>query len=62
MNANTIALVLSMIIILLTSGYADSQGFTHAAEIWRGDRFSLFALVKSASGFAIRPLCGLPLC
>jgi hypothetical protein len=52
MSANPIALVFSMMMILLISGFADSQGFTHAAEIWRGNRFSLVALLKSASGFA----------
>lgn len=53
MNTNAIGLLFSLLLVTLMSGYADSQGFIHAAEIWQGDRLSWLALTKSASGFGI---------
>ena len=44
--------VLSIIIgLTLLSGFADAQGFLHAAQIWEGKNVSWPELGKSALGF-----------
>jgi len=45
----------AVIVIVLTvlSGLSDSQGFLHAAKIWKDGRFIPYELILSAVGFSI---------
>lgn len=40
------------LLITVASGYADSRGFIHASEMWRGDGLNTGELLRSAIGFA----------
>jgi uncharacterized membrane protein YoaK (UPF0700 family) len=44
-----------IVIVLLTtlSGFADAQGFLHAAKIWGDERINWQEIAKSALGFAV---------
>jgi hypothetical protein len=47
-----------IIIILgltMLAGFADAQGFVHAAQIWQGRKVVVLEVVKSATGFG----CGI---
>jgi len=46
-------MVVLIVGLTLLSGFADSQGFLHAAKIWEGQRVIWPEVAKSAMGFAI---------
>ena len=46
-------LVVLIIGLTLLSGFADSQGFLHAAKIWEGQKVIWLEVAKSTIGFAI---------
>ncbi|MBC7947885.1 MAG: hypothetical protein H7Y42_08405 [Chitinophagaceae bacterium] len=42
-----------IVVLTILSGFADAQGFVHAASIWQGGKIEWSQLAKSALGFAI---------
>lgn len=48
-----IGIGLLILVLTLLSGYADSRGFLHAANIWANGKLVWDELFKSAAGFGI---------
>ena len=46
-------ILLSIVGLTVLSGLGDSQGFLHAARIWRDDQLVCLELAKSAAGFGV---------
>jgi hypothetical protein len=44
--------VVLIVLLTLISGYADSQGFLHAARVWADGKWVWPAVARSAAGYA----------
>lgn len=53
MTVEQMRLWLLIIGIMLVSGFADSQGFIHAAQVWQSGTVAWDALGKSALGYGV---------
>ncbi len=53
MNSAKIITLVILVLVSLVSGYADSQGFSHASLMWKGTRFVTDEFIKSFVGFSL---------
>jgi divalent metal cation (Fe/Co/Zn/Cd) transporter len=53
MSSQQIGSAVSIIIFTLLSGWGDSQGFLHAANIWSEGKLIWVEVIKSALGFGL---------
>ena len=53
MNASVILSWIWVIVLTVTSGLFDAQGFLYASRVWENGALNLAALGRSAGGFAV---------
>jgi hypothetical protein len=53
MALDTVLAFLAVLVLCVLSGIADSQGFVHASDIWRGEGVSWASLGRSSLGFLV---------